>query len=54
MQECEERMIVTRNATCCNVRILVLPAASSPSINIRISLLPNIFDISFPIVNGLV
>lgn len=30
-------------------RILVLPAASRPSIKIRISLLPNIFDSSFPI-----
>lgn len=32
-------------------RILVLPAASNPSINILISLLPNIFDKSLPILN---
>lgn len=29
---------------------LVLPAASRPNINIRISLLPKIFDNSFPIL----
>lgn len=32
------------------VYILVLPAASSPSIKIRISLLPKIFDSNFPIL----
>ena len=30
-------------------KILVFPAASSPSIKILISLFPNIFDSSFPI-----
>jgi hypothetical protein len=32
--------------------ILVFPAASNPSIRIRISLLPNIFDKIFPMVMG--
>ena len=35
-------------------RILVFPAASNPNIKIRISLLPKIFDSSFPIFAGYV
>lgn len=35
-----------------NSRILVFPAASSPSINIRISLFPNILDNKLPIADS--
>lgn len=33
-----------------SIHLLVLPAASKPSIRIRISLLPKIFDNSFPMM----
>lgn len=42
-------LVIDREASRPRSRLLVFPAASSPSINILISLFPNIFDNIFPI-----